>query len=139
MITHQMEVVKEVCDRVAIMDNGQVIEENTVENLFKQPKTKIANNFINSLQDNVEDEIINPKDFKGKIIRLSYLGDSAKMPILSKVIREFSIDVNILSGNINKLQANNVGHLMLEFIGDDKEIKRAISYLKDENVHVEVI
>lgn len=139
MITHQMEVVKEICDRVAIMDNGQVIEENTVENLFKQPKTKIANNFINSLQENVEDEIINPKDFKGKIIRLSYLGESAKMPIISKVIKEFSIDVNILSGNINKLQANNVGHLVLEFIGNDTEINRAISYLKNENVHVEVL
>lgn len=139
MITHQMEVVKEVCDKVAIMDNGEVIEEDTVENVFKQPKTKIANNFINSLQENVEDEIINPNDFKGKIIRLSYLGDSAKQPLISKVIKNFDIDINVLSGNINKLQASSVGHLMLEFIGEEVEINRAISFLKSENVHVEVI
>lgn len=139
MITHQMEVVKEVCDKVAIMDYGEVIEEDTVENVFKQPKTKIASNFINSLQENVEDEIINPNDFKGKIIRLSYLGDSAKQPLISKVIKNFDIDINVLSGNINKLQASSVGHLMLEFIGDEVEINRAISFLKSENVHVEVI
>lgn len=139
MITHQMEVVKEICDRVAIMENGQVVEENTVENLFREPKTKIAQTFINSLQGNIEEEIINPNDFKGKIIRLSFLGDSAKRPIVSKVIRNFDIDVNILSGNINKLQSTNVGHLILELIGEDEEVNKAFSFLENEDVHVEVI
>ncbi|MBU5427438.1 methionine ABC transporter ATP-binding protein [Tissierella pigra] len=139
MITHQMEVVKEVCDRVAIMENGQVIEENTVENLFKEPKTKIAKTFINSLQGNIEDEIIHPNDFQGKLIRLSFLGNSAKKPIVSKVIRNFNIDINILSGNINKLQSTNVGHLVLELIGEDEEINKVFLFLKNEDVHVEVI
>lgn len=139
MITHQMEVVKEVCDRVAIMENGQVIEENTVENLFKEPKTKIAKTFISSLQGNIEDEIINPNEFRGKLIRLSFLGDSSKKPIVSKVIKNFNIDVNILSGNINKLQSTSVGHLILELIGEDEEISKVFSFLKNEDVHVEVI
>jgi D-methionine transport system ATP-binding protein len=139
MITHQMEVVKEVCDRVAIMENGQVIEENTVENLFKEPKTKIAKTFISSLQGNIEDEIINPNEFRGKLIRLSFLGDSSKKPIISKVIKNFNIDVNILSGNINKLQSTSVGHLILELIGEDEEISKVFSFLKNEDVHVEVI
>ena len=139
MITHQMEVVKEVCDRVAIMENGQVIEENTVENLFKEPETKIAKTFINSLQGNIEDEIIHPSDFQGKLIRLAFLGNSAKKPIVSKVIRNFNIDINILSGNINKLQSTNVGHLVLELIGEDEEINKVFLFLKNEDVHVEVI
>ncbi|WMM23768.1 methionine ABC transporter ATP-binding protein [Tissierella sp. MB52-C2] len=139
MITHQMEVVKEVCDRVAIMENGQVIEENTVEDLFKEPKTKIAKTFISSLQGNIEDEIINPNEFRGKLIRLSFLGDSSKKPIISKVIKNFNIDVNILSGNINKLQSTSVGHLILELIGEDEEISKVFSFLKNEDVHVEVI
>ena len=139
MITHQMEVVKEICDRVAIMEDGQVVEENTVENLFREPKTKIAQAFISSLQGNIEEEIINPNDFKGKLIRLSFLGDSAKKPIVSKVIRNFNIDVNILSGNINKLQSTSVGHLILELIGEDEEIDKALSFLENEDVHVEVI
>lgn len=139
MITHQMEVVKEICDRVTIMENGEVVEENTVENLFREPKTKIAQTFINSLQGNIEEEIINPNDFKGKLIRLSFLGDSAKRPIVSKVIRNFNIDVNILSGNINKLQSSSVGHLILELIGEDEEVNLALLFLKNEDVHVEVI
>lgn len=139
MITHQMEVVKDICDRVAIMEDGKVIEEDTVENVFRDPKTKTARNFIDSLQGNVQEEIINPKNFKGKIIRLSFLGDSANKPIVSKVIKNFNIDINILSGNINKLQLSSVGHLILELIGEDEEINRAISFLENENVHVEVI
>ncbi len=139
MITHQMEVVKEVCDRVAIMENGEVVEINTVQNLFREPKTKTAATFINTVPTDVEEEIISPNGLKGTLIRLSYLGESAKRPIISKVIRNFNVDVNILSGNINKLHETNVGHLILELIGDEDEIKKTISYLQDENVHVEVI
>ncbi len=139
MITHQMEVVKDICDKVAIMQDGAVIEENTVENIFREPKTKTAQSFIDSLQGNIQEEIINPNDFKGTIIRLSFLGDSAKKPIVSKVIKNFNIDINILSGNINKLQLSSVGHLILELIGEDIEINKAISFLQDENVHVEVL
>lgn len=139
MITHQMEVVKEICNRVAIMENGQIVEINTVENLFKHPKTNTAKSFINSLQGNVEEEIIDSKNYKGKIIRLSFLGENAKKPIVSKVIKNFNIDVNILSGNINKLHSTNIGNLTLELIGSDDEINKAILFLKNENVHVEVI
>ena len=139
LITHQMEVVKEVCDRVAIMENGEVIEENTVENLFREPKTKTAQAFINSMQTNIEEEIINPNDFKGTIIRLSFLEKSAKQPIVAKMIRNFHIDVNILSGNINKLHLSSVGHLILELSGESSEINKAILFLKDEDIHVEVI
>ena len=139
MITHQMEVVKEVCDKVAIMDGGEVIEVNTVENLFKNPKTKTAATFINTVPTDIEEEIINPNNFKGTIIRLSYLGDTSNRPIVSKVIRNFKVDVNILSGNINKLHETKVGHLILELIGDDQEINKALGFLNDENVHVEVI
>ncbi len=139
MITHQMEVVKEICDRVAIMEKGQIVEINTVENLFKNPKTKIAHSFINSLQGNVEEEIINPKNYKGKIIRLSFMGDSAKKPIVAKVIRNFNIDVNILSGNINSLHSTSIGNLILELIGEDDEINNALMFLENENVYVEVI
>lgn len=139
LITHQMEVVKDICDRVAIMENGEVIEENTVKNLFREPKTKTAQTFINSMQTNIEEEIINPNDFKGTIIRLSFLEQSAKQPIVAKMIRNFNIDVNILSGNINKLQMSSVGHLILELTGESSKVNKAISFLKDENVHVEVI
>lgn len=139
LITHQMEVVKQICDRVAIMENGEVIEENTVENLFRDPKTKTAQAFINSMQTNIEEEIINPNDFKGTIIRLTFLEKSATQPIVAKMIRNFDIDVNILAGNINKLNMSSVGYLILELTGESFEIDKAILFLKNEDIHVEVI
>lgn len=137
MITHQMEVVKQVCDRVAIMEDGKVIEENTVENLFKSPKTKTAKAFISSIH--TDEEVLNPIDFKGKLIRLAFMGESSKKPIVSRLIKTFNIDVNILSGSIDTLQATNVGHLILELIGDKEEVEKSLSYLRNENVNVEVI
>lgn len=139
MITHQMEVVKDICDKVAIMENGKVIEENTVENLFTHPKTKTAMTFIDSLQGKDEEDIINPRDYNGMVIRLSFLGGSSKEPIVSKTIKKFDININILSGNINKLQKSSVGHLFLELIGEEDEISRAITSLENEHVHVEVM
>ncbi len=139
MVTHQMEVVKEVCNNVAIMENGKVIETNTVENLFTNPKSKTANLFINSLQGNIQDEIIDVNNFSGKILRLSFLGESAKKPIISELVRLFNVDVNILSGNINKLQMSNIGHLIVELIGDETEIYKAIRYLENDKIIVEVI
>ena len=139
MITHQMEVVKQVCDKVAIMEKGKVIEENTVENLFKSPKTKIAKSFISSIHSSLDEEVLNPRDFKGKLIRLAFMGESSKKPIVSRLIKTFNIDVNILSGSIDTLQATNVGHLILELIGEGREVEKVLDYLENENVNVEVI
>src|SRR6056297_103252 len=139
MITHQMEVVKEICDKVAIMEGGEIIESNTVENIFRDPKTKTAHKFINSMHTSVEEEIINPDDFKGKIVRLSFLGKTTRKAIVSHVIKVFNIDINILSGNINKLQSRSVGHLILELTGDELEVEKALNYFKNQDVTVEVI
>ncbi len=139
MITHQMEVVKEICERVAIMENGRIVEENTVKEIFRNPKTKTAKLFIDSLQGDVEEEFLDPQFFKGKLIRLSFLGENSKAPIVSKLIKTFDVDVNILSGNINKLQESNVGHLILELIGPDEQVENSIDFLKDNQIHVEVI
>lgn len=139
LITHQMEVVRDICDKVAIMENGQVIETNTALELFSHPKTQTAKTFINSLNSNVKEEFIRPVDFGGKVIRLSFLGDSAREPVVSRMIRQFDIEVNILSGNINDLVNTSVGNLILGLSGDHKEIQKAIDYLNKQNVNVEVI
>ncbi len=139
LITHQMEVVKDICDKVAIIENGEIIETNTALELFRNPKTKTAKTFISSLKSNVDEESIIPEQFDGKVIRLSFLGNSAREPIVSKMINQFNIEVNILSGNINELISTCVGYLILELSGEDEEVAKAIDYLKNQNVNVEVI
>ncbi len=131
MVTHQMEVVKDICEKVAIMEKGRVIENDTVENIFTRPKSKTSKLFISSLKGEVEEDIIDSSKYDGKIIRLSFLGDSAKEPVISQLIRSFNIDVNILSGNINKLQKSKVGHLIVELIGDENEVENSLAYLEE--------
>ena len=106
MITHQIEVVKDICDRVAIMENGEIVEISTVEELFKRPKSKTARAFINSLSSDIQEEFIKPAEFKGRILRLSFWGDIVKAYCFN-MVKRFDIDVNILSGNISQLMSTS--------------------------------
>ncbi len=139
LITHQMEVIKDVCDRVAIIEDGKIIELNTVEELFANPKTKTAQEFISNLKINTQEEIKYTRKPNSKILRLGFLGDNSKKPIISNMIRKFNLDVNILSGNINELMTTSVGNLIIEVSGNEEEIERAINWLNKENIRLEVI
>lgn len=139
MITHQMEVAKDICDRIAVMESGKIIEENTVTELFKNPQQELTKSFISSLQDNTKEEVLNAKEFKGTLVRLAYDNNSYKAAILSQTIKNFNVDISIVSGNINKLSSGNVGYLIVEFIGQDEETNKALKFLKNNNVSVEVL
>lgn len=139
LITHQMEVIKDICDKVAIIEDGKIIESNTVEGLFKNPKTKTAYDFISKISSDITEEIIEPNDFNGTVIRLGYSEKNAKYPIVSNMIKNFDIEANILTGDINRIHKAKIGHLILELQGNDDEINKAINYLIDKNIDVEVM
>ncbi len=139
MITHQMEVAKDICDRIAVMEDGLIIEENTVQKLFRSPKNPRTYAFIKGLEDTTEEEIYNPEDFEGSLMRLTFDGESSKEPIISRVIKECDVNINVLSGKINKLHNVPVGYLIVELSGKDKAKDEAINMLMGYNVHVEVV
>lgn len=139
MITHQMEVAKEICDRIAVMENGKIIEENTVENLFRNPKTELTRSFIDSLQREHGEQPVDPDMFSGTVRRLAYGKDTTDAPILSHCSKKFDVDINIISGNINHLTSGSVGYLYVEFTGDQEEIFKAELYLKENGLTVEVV
>lgn len=139
LITHQMEVIREICDRVAIIENGEIIELNTVEEIFARPKTETAKTFISHITHRPQEEIIFPQIPNSKVVKLSYLGKTAKKPVISMLIRNFDIDINILSGDINELQSTSVGNLLIQFAGDPDEINRAFQWLLEQNIRLEVI
>ena len=140
MITHQMEVAKNICDRIAVMEDGRIIESNTVENIFKYPKTARTKSFIKSLPDAIEDQIWNPEDFNGRLLRLNFDNSIVKKPIVNNLIKYSNCTVNILSGNINTLTKGDVsGYLTIELDGSDEDIEAAILELSGQNVGVEVL
>ena len=138
MITHQMEVVKEICNKVAIMSDGEIVEEGGIHHIFTEPKTAIAKELISDIQDEVEFEYFKNK---GKyIINVKFLGNNAQEPIISKIIKEYGVDVNILGGSLDKLATMKIGHLFLELSGNIEAQEKAIELIiREGDVIVEVI
>ncbi|MGO1368579.1 MAG: methionine ABC transporter ATP-binding protein [Senegalia sp. (in: firmicutes)] len=139
MITHEMEVVKRTCDKVAVMENGEIVEKGNVDEVFLNPKSNTTKSFIESMHndDISELDIINTEN--SKLLKLTFIGDSSKKPIISTLIKNYNIDINILSGNIDKLISTNVGNLSIQITGDLDEINKSIDFLNNNNVKAEVI
>ena len=139
MITHQMEVVKEVCNKVAIMSDGRIIEEGNVHHIFTEPKTDVTKELISYVHQQSDTEI-NYMHNKGRnIVKVKFIGSTANEPIISKVIKECGIDVSILGGSIDKLSTMNIGHLYLELNGELEAQEKAIELMRNMDTIVEVI
>ncbi len=138
LITHEMDVVKSICDRVAVISNGEIIEENDVQSFFVQPKSDLARSFVKSaLHENL------PKELEARmssvtsgedhpVIRLSFLGGSTSLPLISEVSRHHNVDISILQSSIEQLKGQSMGFLTAEIKGHSKAISDAILRLKQE-------
>ncbi len=133
MITHQMEVIKQICNKVAVMDNGFVIEQGTLTDIFANSQHPITDQFVSSVSHDLPDFLLtqNPNN---PLMRISYQSERVGKPLLSKAIRKFDVDANILLGGIDNLGTSIVGNLIVEFSGDPEKIKGAINYLEENNV-----
>ena len=139
MITHQMEVIKEVCNRVAIMSDGRIVEEGGVHHIFADPKNEITKELISYVHQQTDTEIDYLHHRGKKIVKVKFLGTSTQEPIISKVIKEYGIDISVLGGTIDKLATMNIGHLYLELGGDLSAQDKAIELMGTMDVIVEVI
>lgn len=138
LITHEMQVVQKICDRVAVMENGRVIEEGRVIDIFANAKEATTKKFINSLfPEDIPDNILRSFQDKGEIICLSFVGHSTGKPALAEVVKEFNVYTNIISGNIVQLKSEPYGRLVVHIDGEKEEVKKAIAYLKEAGVRVE--
>lgn len=146
IITHEMSVIKEVCNRVAVMDKGSVIEQGDVFSVFSSPKEAVTQEFIDTtstlskIYDLIKANSVIVKLKPGeKIIKLKYLEKNTSEPLVSFISRQFNIDLNIIFGNIEIIQEAPLGGLVALVSGKEDDIKAAIQYLLNKNVEVEVI
>ncbi len=146
VITHEMHVIRKICDRMAVMDEGAVVEEGNVFDIFRHPKMEITRQFVSeeeTLQLNDTTVVINELLAQvptGKIVKLTFHGDQAKLPIISEMLRQFpNVDLNIVDGSIHQTQEGSIGTLYLQLLGDDDEIAGATDYLHKMRVGTEVI
>ena len=146
MITHEMAVVKEVCDHVAIMEHGQVVEQGEVFSLFADPKQPITQNFIRTTSNlqKIEELIaegspvvqLQPGEV---IVRLSYIQKNVSEPLISTLSQRFQISLNIIFADIEIVQDAPIGGTVAILSGEREQITKAMEYLIEKNVGVEVL
>ncbi|CAH0650448.1 MULTISPECIES: methionine ABC transporter ATP-binding protein [Pseudomonas] len=138
LITHEMDVIRRVCDRVAVMDAGQIVEQGSVAEVFLHPQHATTKRFVQ--EDEQVDEGEQRDDFAhvpGRIVRLTFQGDATYAPLLGTVARETGVDYSILAGRIDRIKDIPYGQLTLALIGGDMEA--AFAHFKAADVHMEVL
>lgn len=144
LITHEMAVIKEICDRVAVMENGHVVEEGNIVDVFTNPHAEVTKNFIastsnlNQIYEMVEQgsDLTHLQDGE-VLVRLHYGGSGTGKPLISEVSRKFNVNTNIIFGNVEILHHTPLGDLIMILGGE--QVNEALNYMKEHDVDVEVI
>jgi D-methionine transport system ATP-binding protein len=145
LITHEMDVVKQICDQVAVISNGELVEQSSVGEMFSHAKTDIARQFIQStLHLNIPDDYLTrlspePKEGLNPLVRLEFTGVSVDSPLLSQIAKEFEIDSNIISAQMDYAGGVKFGLMLAEMNGNPKSMAPAIQFLIKNNTQVEVL
>ncbi|NIF21090.1 MULTISPECIES: methionine ABC transporter ATP-binding protein MetN [Pantoea] len=145
LITHEMDVVKRICDQVAVISNGELIEQDSVSEVFSHPKTPLAQQFI---QATLHLDI--PEDYQQRmsqeakpgsvpLLRLEFTGKSVDAPLLSEAARRFNVNNNIISAQMDYAGGVKFGIMLAEMGGSDSDARAAISWLQENHVKVEVL
>ena len=146
LITHEMNVIKEICDYVAVIEKGRIVEQGTVLDIFTAPREQATRDMLCDVIGVDLPERFAGLDFhkvavpgSDVLLRLQFFGDTAAEPVISGLIRRFDVDVNILVARIDHIRNVPYGTLVIELSGDVRNRMPAINYLKALNLKVEVI
>ncbi|MCF7354264.1 methionine ABC transporter ATP-binding protein MetN [Vibrio sp. CK2-1] len=145
IITHEMDVVKNICDKVAIIGDGRLVEQGLVSDIFAHPKTELAQEFIRSTLD-----LSIPEDYKARLqetqvegsiplVRLEFTGSTIDAPVISQLSRKFNVDVSILNSDIDYAGGVRFGLMVAELFGEKELVEQSVTFLKDHNIKVEVL
>lgn len=138
LITHEMEVVKEICDRMAVMQDGRIVEEGQVYDLFSNPTNELTKEFINTiLQFDLPEHLLTSS--KGKIVKIHFRGAIAEESVISDALQNFQVKGNILHGKIEYIKETPLGIFIMELTGDHAEVEKALQYITSRTESLEVI
>lgn len=156
MITHQMEVVRDACSLVAVLNEGKVVEQGSVNDIFMRPKSPVTKSFLAGLTQNdgaasgqvsakggasagdstKESEFVRWSSEGGKYV-LRFVGGKTGEPVLSEMAKRFSVEFNIRAAGVQTVKDTQVGTLVLDIYGEQNEVERALGFLKEQGVTVE--
>ena len=139
MVTHEMDVIESVCDYVAVMESGKVIETGKTVDIFSKPQQPTTKNFIQTvLQQQLPRNILKQLEhqYEHSIYCLQFLGQSAQQPVIQAMIKQFDISLNILFANMTEIDGTVIGQMFVQILGDSAIVAQATDYLKQQGVEV---
>jgi len=138
LITHEMDVVRRVCDRVAVLDAGRIVESGAVADVFLHPQHATTRRFVNeALPEEAAGEQAPFSHVPGRILRLSFRGETTWTPALGRVARETGVDFNILAGRIDRIKDLPYGQLTLAMQGE--RVDDALDCLRKAGIEIEEV
>ncbi len=146
IITHEMQVIKDICDKVAVIEDGVITERGPVLDVFTNPQRPLTKEFISAVMSSelpaaLQGKPIAKEPVSGAplLVWLTFIGDSADEPVIAALIRRFPIDVSILYGNIDHIKDTPYGRLLIGLSGAQDSIDEALTYLSQRDLRIEVI
>ena len=146
MITHEMQIVKDICNRVAVMQEGSLIEEGSVLDIFSNPREDLTKDFIKTATGIEEalikikqQEIVKNLPANAALVQLKYAGKTTDEPILNNLYKKYQVTANILYGNIEILEKTPVGEMIVILEGAATNIDQALNDLKHSDLTVMVL
>ncbi|MGT2933171.1 methionine ABC transporter ATP-binding protein [Streptococcus catagoni] len=146
MITHEMQIVKDICNRVAVMQNGNLIEEGSLLNIFTNPKQALTKEFIvrstgidEALEKIYQQGIVISLAKNSRLVQLNYAGTSTDEPILNHIYRQYEVTANILYGNIEILDQIPVGEMIAVLTGQEENLRLAEEALEKAGVEIKLL
>lgn len=146
IITHEMQVIKDICHKVAVIENGKILEQGPVVDVFIQPQYETTKEFVDSIiTQDLPEGLKNlsltqePNEDYHILVRLSFRGNVTDEPVVASLIRKFDLDVSILYGNIDYIQDVSFGRLIILLEGSAEKKRQALEYIKNLPIGSEVL
>ncbi len=145
LITHEMDVVKTICNRMAVIDKAKIVEEGRVIDIFAEPKSTQTKALIQAtthlnMPDNLRSQLSNEQSGdKTPLIRLAFIGEEATAAVISKLQDQFNVSANILQANLETLQNQSIGFMLCHLQGEVGDIEKALDFIRSLSIKVEVL
>lgn len=137
LVTHEMEVIEQVCHRVAVMEAGRIVEEGTVLEIFSNPQHPTTQKFVRTvLNEEIPERVLHNLEHQNNIYRLEFLGSSAQQPVVNELILQDKIKINILFANMKEISGVVLGSMFVQLIGDNENIHQGVEFLRQRGVAI---
>lgn len=146
LITHEMEAVKEICNKVAVMEDGRIIERGDLVSIFSDPQQPLTRDFINTATqiDQALEKIYKQAKTLGlddhhRLVQLKYVGASTDAPLITELFKRYQVVSNILYGNVEILQDTPLGNLVVVMAGEPDQLEQAWQYCRDAGIEITLL